>query len=81
MAATTAALLLFSPANPAGAQSVTNDYDTDNDGLIEVDSLAKLNAIRFDPDGNGASSNAGYATASPAPPPAWAVSATPALRL
>ena len=30
------------------------DYDADNDGLIEVDSLAKLNAIRYDLDGDGA---------------------------
>ncbi len=30
------------------------DYDTDDDGLIEVDSLAQLNAIRYDLDGNGA---------------------------
>ena len=30
------------------------DYDSDNDGLIEVDSLAKLNAIRYDLDGDGA---------------------------
>ncbi len=29
------------------------DYDTDDDSLIEVDSLAKLNAIRYDPDGDG----------------------------
>ena len=29
------------------------DYDADNNGLIEVDSLAKLNALRWDPDGNG----------------------------
>ena len=36
---------------PAGAQSV--DYDTDDDGLIEVDSLAKLNAMRYDLDGDG----------------------------
>ena len=36
---------------PAGAQTV--DYDTDDDRLIEVDSLAKLNAIRYDVDGDG----------------------------
>ena len=29
------------------------DYDTDNDGLIDIDSLAKLNAVRHDLDGNG----------------------------
>ena len=51
------------PAAPA----VTVDYDTDDDGLIEVDSLDKLNAVRWDLDGNGASANAGYATAFPTP--------------
>ena len=30
------------------------DYDTDEDGLIEISNLAQLNAIRWDPDGNGA---------------------------
>ena len=45
----------------------TVDYDTDDDGLIEVDSLVKLNAVRWDLDGNGASANAGYATAFPNP--------------
>ena len=45
----------------------TVDYDTDDNGLIEVDSLDKLNAIRWDLDGNGASANAGYATAFPTP--------------
>ena len=29
------------------------DYDTDNDGLIEIDSPAKLNAIRHDLNGDG----------------------------
>ena len=29
------------------------DYDTDNDGLIDIDTLAKLNAVRHDLDGNG----------------------------
>ena len=43
---------------PSDAASVTpttgdTDYDTDNDGLIEVDSLAKFNAIRWDLDGDG----------------------------
>ena len=28
------------------------DYDADDDQLIEVDSLAKLNAVRWDQDGN-----------------------------
>ena len=29
------------------------DYDADNDGFIDIDSLAKLNAVRHDLDGNG----------------------------
>ena len=33
------------------------DYDRDGDNLIEVASLTQLNAIRWDPDGNGASAH------------------------
>ena len=29
------------------------DYDTDNDGLIEISSLAQLDAVRYDTDGDG----------------------------
>ena len=39
------------------------DYDADNDGLIEVKTLAQLNAMRWDVDGDGVSPTAGYATA------------------
>ena len=35
------------------AAQATTDYDRDDDGLIEVDSLEKLNAIRWDLDGDG----------------------------
>ena len=28
-------------------------YDTDGDGLIEITTLAQLNAVRYDPDGDG----------------------------
>ena len=38
----------------ANISAAANDYDSDNDGLIEVDSLTRLNAIRWDLDGNGA---------------------------
>ena len=38
------------------------DYDTDDDGLIEVDTLVKLNAIRYDLDGNGQVSDANAAS-------------------
>ena len=45
------------------------DYDTDNDGLIEVASLAQLHAMRWDLDGNGFATDAGYALAFPDAPP------------
>ena len=44
------------------------DYDADDDGLIEVTTLAQLNAIRWDLDGNGSTTEAGYATAFPDKP-------------
>ena len=55
---------LMSAGDTAQAQSTT-DYDTDGDNLIEVSNLEQLNAIRWDLDGDGSSSNAGYATAFP----------------
>ena len=70
LAAAVAALLIFPPANPAGAEAVTVDYDDDGDGLVEVDSLAQLNAIRWDLDGDGAPASANandYALAFPTP--------------
>ena len=49
----------------------TYDYDNDNDGLIGVSSLAQLNAIRWDLDGNGSadegSNDADYSAAYPSP--------------
>ena len=41
------------------------DYDSDNDGLIEIDSLTQLNAIRWNLDGDGAATADGYITAFP----------------
>ena len=41
------------------------DYDLNDNGLIEVSNLAQLNAIRFDPDGDGESDNSGYSEAYP----------------
>jgi hypothetical protein len=52
----------------AAQQAASVDYDMDDDGLIEVDSLAKLNAIRWDLDGDGlvaAAEQAGYGAAFP----------------
>ena len=37
----------------ATGANATVDYDADNDGLIEITTLAQLNAIRYDLDGNG----------------------------
>ena len=49
-----AAILMVAAASYgiAGAQTTT-DYDTDNDGLIEISNLDQLNAIRWDLNGNG----------------------------
>ena len=62
---TLSVLSIFGDAAPAQAQ--TTDYDSDDDGLIGVSSLAQLNAIRWDLDGDGSASDAGYATAFPNP--------------
>ena len=49
--------VIAGPPAPAQAQPVgivdNQDYDADDDGLIEVSSLAQLNAIRWDLDGDG----------------------------
>ena len=51
--------------------AVLADYDSDDDGLIDVGSLAQLDAIRYDLNGNGAADNdadkAKYAAAFPNP--------------
>ena len=38
-------------------EATGTDYDADNDRLIEIDSLPKLNAVRWDLDGDGAVSS------------------------
>ena len=67
-----AALASFDSSPISGslaAAQTTTDYDTDDDGLIEVSSLAQLNAIRWDLNGNGAPDSmtnaASYGTAFP----------------
>ena len=50
--------------------TTTIDYDTNNNGLIEVDSLAKLNAIRYNLNGDGnptGADAAAHAAAFPTP--------------
>ena len=70
--------LTVSATDPAGGTATVSvtitltdfvmDYDADDDGLIEVADLAQLNAIRWDLDGDGVASDAGYATAFPDAP-------------
>ena len=64
----------------SGAAVIATDYDSDDDGLIEVDSLAQLNAIRWDMNGDGvvddSANNASYAQAFPNPVPGMGCPAT-----
>ncbi|MDE0214967.1 MAG: hypothetical protein OXN79_00120, partial [bacterium] len=54
MLALVAGLVASVSVVPAGAQTPEVDYDVDDDGLIEISSLAQLNAIRWDLDGDAA---------------------------
>ena len=54
------------PADTLSSQTVTNNtpgpvYDTDDDGLIEITTLAQLDVIRHDTDGDGTPTPAGAA--------------------
>jgi len=49
---------LEAPDEPAGPTR-TVDYDTDDDGLIEVSSLAQLDAVRWDANGDGYADHGG----------------------
>ena len=53
------------PDLPVRVANTTVDHDADADGLIEIDSLAKLNAMRWDLDGDGTSATSSYAAAFP----------------
>ena len=44
--------------NIVSAQSPV-DYDTDDDGLIEIEWLGQLNAVQWDLDGDGQDRNGG----------------------
>ena len=46
----------------ADEDGVAIDYDTDDDGLIEISTLAQLNAVRWDPRGAGAPSSGNEAS-------------------
>ncbi len=51
-------IALLSLSASAAAQSTT-DYDSDDDGYIDVKTHQQLNAIRYDVDGNGAQDSVG----------------------
>ena len=55
------------PDLPVRVANTTVDHDADADGLIEIDSLAKLNAMRWDLDGDGTSATTSYAAVFPNP--------------
>ena len=59
-----ALLLATVGADGVGAQSGDYDkYDRDDDGLIEIDNLEQLNAVRWDLDGDGVADLPEYADA------------------
>ena len=53
------------PGTGMASAQTTTDYDDDNDGLIDVRTLAQLNAIRYDLDGDGDAVHADYIAAFP----------------
>ena len=59
------------PSGCAAAQETTNDYDANDNGLIEIKTLEQLNAIRWDLDGSGEADDSAndddYADAFPNP--------------
>ena len=48
---------------PAAPEAVRVDYDVDDDGLIEIATLARLDAVRHDLDGDGVPAGVGAAAA------------------
>ena len=55
---------------PTSTATSSSARDRDGDGLIEVDNLTQLDAMRWDTDGDGMSDNGDYAAAFPIPAPA-----------
>ena len=60
-----AALLTAASYGVVNSQSANGKYDTDGDGLIEIEYLEQLDAIRYDLDGDGRSDDGRYAAAFP----------------
>ena len=64
LAAAGALAWFATPPRVTQAQTIT-DYDANDNGLIDISSIAQLNAIRHDLDGNGVTAAAAYDTAFP----------------
>ena len=45
---------------PTAQAQQTNDYDQNNNGLIDITNLAQLDAVRYDLDGDGSSNDSAY---------------------
>ena len=75
-----AALLAGPGIDSTALAQTTLDYDADDDGLIEVVTIARLNAIRWDLNGDGVvdpgGDATGYATAFPNPMASMGCAAT-----
>ena len=62
--------VMAGPDVRVAVRNATVDHDPDADGLIDIDSLAKLNAVRWDLDGDGTpapTATSSYAAAFPNP--------------
>ncbi len=56
---------LLSERTAAPTLTSTVDYDTDDDGLIEISNLEQLDSMRYDLDGDGEADNPDHASAFP----------------
>ena len=54
---------LYTPSERQTAAARVVDYDSDDDNLIDITNLHQLNALRYDPDGNGRPNNAAHYSA------------------
>ena len=61
--ATTTYPTLYKPTERQAAAALVVDYDQDNDNLIDITNPHQLNALRYDPDGNGLPDNAAHYSA------------------
>ena len=54
---------LYTPTQRQTAAARVVDYDLDDDNLIDITNLHQLNALRYDPDGNGLPDDAAHYSA------------------